>query len=373
MQLTQNGGLYKRGLVADNSCGTMKTVLSETYVHMWEKNFDLPVTATCRPEDRAAFCARLGKNCGSVTGTDNCGNRRAEASCGACGGADTCGGGGVPSVCGASTRKAYEGEALASTLAGSTATSICPEAYTKVIGGQDPGVVAGACSGGAKIRFIGNGTSNHVTLNGVQVPAAGTYTLTIFGYTDELRTFSLSVNGGATLSVGMQGPDWITPVSVTRTVSLRAGSNSIKLFNNAAYAPDLDRVIVSGGATAACTPETDAVFCGRLAKNCGAVTAPDNCGATRTVASCGLCTSPQTCGGGGTSNVCGSSGSGTCAARYAQSSCLAYYGTVRVSSGGRNWICVNDNCKNCATFATCAPGASGCPWGIVWTDAGACQ
>jgi hypothetical protein len=34
---------------------------------------------------------------------------------------------------------------------------------------------------------------------------------------------------------------------------------------------------------------------------------------------------------------------------------------------------VNDNCKNCATFASCAPGATGCPWGTVWTDAGSCH
>jgi hypothetical protein len=373
MQLTQNGGAYKRGLVADNSCGPMKTVLSETYIHMWERNYDLPVSGSCTAESRVAFCARLGKTCGSVTGTDNCGQIRTEASCGACAGAETCGGAGLPNVCGASTSKAYEGEALASTLAGSTATSICPEAYNKVIGGRDPGAVAGACSGGAKIRFIGKGSSNYVAINDVEVPAAGNYTLTIFGYSNEPRTFSLSVNGGAASAVGLQGPDWITPVSVSRTVALRAGRNTVKLFNDSAAAPDLDRVVVSGGSTAACTPEPDLAFCARLAKNCGAVTAPDNCGVTRTVASCGLCTSPLTCGGGGTTNVCGGSASGTCAVRYAQASCLSYFGTFKVSSGGKNWICVNDNCKNCATFASCAPGVTGCPWGVVWSDAGACR
>ena len=29
--------------------------------------------------------------------------------------------------------------------------------------------------------------------------------------------------------------------------------------------------------------------------------------------------------------------------------------------------------KNCATFASCAPGAVRCPWGVVWSDAGACR
>ena len=28
---------------------------------------------------------------------------------------------------------------------------------------------------------------------------------------------------------------------------------------------------------------------------------------------------------------------------------------------------------NCAGHATCEPGATGCPWGTVWTDGGSCQ
>ena len=39
----------------------MKTVLSETYVHMWERNFDLPSPASCTPESNAAFCAPPGQ------------------------------------------------------------------------------------------------------------------------------------------------------------------------------------------------------------------------------------------------------------------------------------------------------------------------
>ena len=114
-----------------------------------------------------------------------------------------------------------------------------------------------------------------------------------------------------------------------------------------------------------------------MAKNCGAVTAADNCGVTRTVSSCGSCTSPQTCGGGGTANVCGGGGGGggggTCATAYSQANCHQYYQGVVVSSGGRKWTCANGNCMNCAGHASCAPGASGCPWGVVWTDSGTCN
>jgi len=44
----------------------------------------------------------------------------------------------------------------------------------------------------------------------------------------------------------------------------------------------------SDGASDACVTETDAAFCGRLGKNCDAVTGTDNCGKTRTVMSCGV-------------------------------------------------------------------------------------
>jgi hypothetical protein len=133
-----------------------------------------------------------------------------------------------------------------------------------------------------------------------------------------------------------------------------------------------------GGGTAnvcgkpACTPETDAQFCSRVGKNCGSVTGADNCGTSRTVSSCGSCTSPNTCGGGGTANVCGSNAP-ACQPAYAQNMCLTYFQSVKVSRNGHNWLCSNGNCANCATFASCAPGGTGCPWGVVWTDQGACK
>ncbi len=54
----------------------------------------------CTAESNAAFCSRLGKNCGSVTAADNCGASRTVASCGTCSGLNTCGGGGSTDVCG---------------------------------------------------------------------------------------------------------------------------------------------------------------------------------------------------------------------------------------------------------------------------------
>jgi peptidoglycan/xylan/chitin deacetylase (PgdA/CDA1 family) len=188
-------------------------------------NVTVSTGGSCTPETNAAFCTRLGKNCGSVTANDNCGKSRTVSSCGSCTAPKTCGGGGTANVCGSTT----------------------------------------------------------------------------------------------------------------------------------------------------CTPETNAAFCTRLGKNCGSVTANDNCGKSRTVSSCGSCTAPQTCGGGGTANVCGGGGTSSCFTPYAQANCLSYLQGTQVSSGGHNWTCSNGNCANCSGYASCAPGGSGCPWGTVWTDDGACH
>jgi alpha-L-fucosidase len=121
-----------------------------------------------------------------------------------------------------------EAEASGNTLSGAAAVTSCP-----------------ACSGGAKVRFIGNNSSNSVTLNNVTAAAAGDHALTITCEVNGTRTFDLSVNGGATVAVDCTGTDFNTPVTASVTVPLNAGSNSIKFFNTSAYAPDLDAVTVN--------------------------------------------------------------------------------------------------------------------------------
>ena len=53
----------------------------------------------CARESDEAFCARLGKNCGEVSGDDSCGLAR-RVSCGVCSGYLSCGGGGQANRCG---------------------------------------------------------------------------------------------------------------------------------------------------------------------------------------------------------------------------------------------------------------------------------
>jgi hypothetical protein len=63
----------------------------------------------------------------------------------------------------------------------------------------------------------------------------------------------------------------------------------------------------------------------------------------------------------------------SCTAAYDQANCEGYLtGTTQVSSSSHNWLCIT-NCQDCAASSACAPGQTGCPWGNVWTDKGACH
>jgi Carbohydrate binding module (family 6) len=53
----------------------------------------------CAVETDPAFCTRLGKNCGSVTAPDNCGTSRTVASCGTCTPPQICAGAGTANMC----------------------------------------------------------------------------------------------------------------------------------------------------------------------------------------------------------------------------------------------------------------------------------
>jgi hypothetical protein len=126
------------------------------------------------------------------------------------------------------TARSYEAEATGNTLSGAAVRANCA-----------------TCSGGQKVRFIGNTSSNWVTVTGIAADTAGSYRITVYGLVSGTRSFSVSVNGGAATTVALTGSDWTTPVSANFTAALNAGSaNSIRLYNGAAYAPDLDQVVV---------------------------------------------------------------------------------------------------------------------------------
>jgi hypothetical protein len=95
------------------------------------------------------------------------------------------------------------------------------------------------------VGSIGNGTANYVTLNNVNVPVRANYSLTIWALVSGTRSFSVSVNGGPARTVPFTGTSWSVPIRVAVSFTLEAGANSVRFFNNTAWAPDLDRIQVA--------------------------------------------------------------------------------------------------------------------------------
>ena len=124
----------------------------------------------------------------------------------------------------------YEAESSGNTLTGGAKVASCS-----------------ACSGGAKVGFVGKGGT--LTFNGVSVATAGTYAVQV-GYGDGSaagRQAVVSVDGGVGTTVQFTPTGgYSTPGTMTLNLALNAGSNTITFGNPSAYAPDFDDVVVPG-------------------------------------------------------------------------------------------------------------------------------
>ncbi len=148
----------------------------------------------------------------------------------------------------------------AATAPGATLRLSGPTSFEGIGSEAEAGTLSGAarlatcsaCSGGQKVRFIGNGAANWVRLNGVSTTAAGTYDLTVYAAVSGTRSLFLSVDDGPGLEIPFTGTSFDVPIPVTVRVALAEGANTLRLYNDAAYGPDLDRVVLGGtGAPAA--------------------------------------------------------------------------------------------------------------------------
>jgi spore germination protein len=126
-------------------------------------------------------------------------------------------------------------------------TSYEAEASSSVLAGGAQAVSCSACSGGARIGYLGG--SGTLTMKGITVPTAGNYTITVAYTNGDASSLSLklSVNGGTAVTfTGAPTANWDTPANGTVTLALAAGSNSI-LFSNKSTTgdvPDIDKITV---------------------------------------------------------------------------------------------------------------------------------
>ncbi len=103
-----------------------------------------------------------------------------------------------------------------------------------------------ACSGGEKVGGLSLGPRNTVTFNNVSVPKTGEYLMEVDSMTLGLRSYLYSVNGGPYQTLNCGGGSFFLPASTTVPVHLEKGVNSIQFGSPVSYAPDLDRIVISG-------------------------------------------------------------------------------------------------------------------------------
>ncbi|HZR29037.1 MAG TPA: hypothetical protein VFA71_09665 [Terriglobales bacterium] len=121
----------------------------------------------------------------------------------------------------------YEAEAKGNILIGGAEVRDCPR-----------------CSGGSRVRHIGNNVGNYVLFKDVTVPKSGDYEMVIFYVLSGNRDFFVSVNDGAEIQLPLTGQSWAAPAKTSITIPLKAGSNQIKFYNPTTWAPDLDRIVI---------------------------------------------------------------------------------------------------------------------------------
>jgi len=101
----------------------------------------------------------------------------------------------------------------------------------------------GVCSGLAAVGNLG-GTST-VTFENVNVPVTGTYLMEVDYMTQGQRSFFVSINGGVSQELDLNGYSFGTPTSTVLPVNLQAGVNQIEFSNPNGYAPNLDSIVIS--------------------------------------------------------------------------------------------------------------------------------
>jgi hypothetical protein len=115
---------------------------------------------------------------------------------------------------------------------------------TRAGGAQVVSCAGSDCSGGVRVEQIGRGGT--LQYNNVDKSNAGDYSLTIY-YTSGSgnRVLYMSVNSGSAITVNFSATgSWHTVGTLSITVSLNAGNNTIMFSNSSARGPDIDKIVV---------------------------------------------------------------------------------------------------------------------------------
>jgi hypothetical protein len=122
-------------------------------------------------------------------------------------------------------------------------TPVTIEAESATLGVNVVKAACSGCSGGFKVRFIGPGTGHDVTFT-INSAVAGARQMVVSFEVAGTRDYQISVNG-TVVSLSCTGGSWSSPATRSVTITLKAGSNTIRFFNDAANAPDLDKISIT--------------------------------------------------------------------------------------------------------------------------------
>ena len=103
-------------------------------------------------------------------------------------------------------------------------------------------------SNGAYVGYIGGSANGSVTFDSVTAPADGEYTLRIYYVSGEPRSLKVDINGAFAQKIDncyANKGDWTGIRAVNIPVKLKAGQNSIKLYNDQGNAPSVDRIALA--------------------------------------------------------------------------------------------------------------------------------
>lgn len=101
------------------------------------------------------------------------------------------------------------------------------------------------CSNAGFVGYIGGSNNGSVTFENVEAPAAGEYTLRVYYLSGEPRSLKVDANGklaGQIDGCYANRNDWKGIRAASIKVTLNAGKNTIKLYNNSGTAPSIDRI-----------------------------------------------------------------------------------------------------------------------------------
>jgi alpha-galactosidase len=120
------------------------------------------------------------------------------------------------------------------------------EAETGTRSGSAAPAPCSGCSGGIKVGGLGLNPVNAVTFDTVRASRTGVYLMQIYSTTLGLRAFRYKINDGPYQTFNASGGSFQIPSANRVPVCLKAGNNVIRFGNSSSYAPDLDRIVISG-------------------------------------------------------------------------------------------------------------------------------